>query len=243
MSSSLHTTSATIAVVLLSMFSVSAVVDGDSDLDGTNWLDGAPGVAMEYKVHVDAGKEDCYYQYVHEGATLYVSQQVLKGGDGAIGFAVRKPDGKIVHPYAWKATTEYEEQHAAGGYYSFCLDNQFSKFAAKLVNLYMTTFKYDEWEKFSEELQTLDVTVQTFTDSLMNVDKRIQTMRQFQQLSRGLEARDFNVLESNRSYVSTWSIVQCVVILACGFVQVHFVKKLFDSEGRKVAGAKTAVRA
>jgi len=71
----------------------------------------------------------------------------------------------------------------------------------------------------------------------------IQTMRQFQQLSRGLEARDFNVLESNRSYVSTWSIVQCVVILACGFVQVHFVKKLFDSEGRKVAGAKTAVRA
>ena len=253
------------------MFSVSAVIEGDSELDGANWLDGAPGVAMEYKVHVDAGKEDCYYQYVHEGATLYVSQQVLKGGtslkhifyssavelrscvctyvifvaggDNAIGFAVRRPDGKIVHPYAWKSTTEYEEQHAAGGYWSFCLDNQFSKFAAKLVNLYMTTFKYDEWEKFSEELQALDVTVQTFTDSLMNVDKRIQTMRQFQQLSRGLESRDFNVLESNMSYVSTWSVVQCLVILACGFVQVHFVKKLFDSEGRKVAGAKTAVRA
>ena len=84
----------------------------------------------------------------------------VAGGDNAIGFAVRRPDGKIVHPYAWKATTEYEEQHAAGGYWSFCLDNQFSKFAAKLVNLYMTTFKYDEWEKFSEELQALDVTVQ-----------------------------------------------------------------------------------
>ena len=42
-----------------------------------NWLDAAPGVAMEYKVHVDAGKEDCYYQYVHQGATLYVSYQVL----------------------------------------------------------------------------------------------------------------------------------------------------------------------
>ena len=84
----------------------------------------------------------------------------LDSCDNAIGFAVRRPDGKIVHPYAWKATTEYEEQHAAGGYWSFCLDNQFSKFAAKLVNLYMTTFKYDEWEKFSEELQALDVTVQ-----------------------------------------------------------------------------------
>jgi hypothetical protein len=75
------------------------------------------------------------------------------GGDGAIGFAVRRPDGKIVHPYAWKASGEYEEQTAVGGYYSVCLDNQFSKFAAKLVNLYLTTFKYDEWEKFSDELQ------------------------------------------------------------------------------------------
>ena len=32
---------------------------------------------MEYKVHVDAGKEDCYWQYVHPGATLYVSYQVI----------------------------------------------------------------------------------------------------------------------------------------------------------------------
>ncbi len=246
------------ALVLLSLCS------GSED---PNWLEqGAPGVAMEYKVHVDAGKEDCYYQYVHEGATLYASQQVLKGmqktfipyigwheinsdsdqfhpgGDGAIGFAVRRPDGKIVHPYAWKASSEYEEQTAVAGYYSFCLDNQFSKFQAKLVNLYLTTFKYDEWEKFSEELLAMDVTVQTFTDSLMGVDKRIQTMRQFQQLSRGLESRDYNVLESNRSYVSTWSLVQCAVIMLCGFVQVQFVKKLFD-DGRKVGGAKTAARA
>ena len=68
---------------------------------------------------------------------------MLKGGDGALGFAVRQPDGKVVHPYAWKANSEYEEQSVEKpGYYSVCLDNQFSKFAAKLVNLYLTTFRY-----------------------------------------------------------------------------------------------------
>ena len=36
---------------------------------------------MEYKVHVEAGKEDCYWQYVHPGATLFVSAQVLKGNN------------------------------------------------------------------------------------------------------------------------------------------------------------------
>ncbi len=213
--------------------------------DDVNWLDAAPGVAMEYKVHVEAGKEDCYYQYVHDGATLYVSYQVLKGGDGAVGFAVRRPDGKVVHPYAWKASSEYEEQNVAtGGYYSVCIDNQFSKFAAKLVNLYLTTFRYDEWEKFAQELQDMDVTVQNFTETLSSVDKRIQIMRQFQQLSRGLESRDFNLLSANLNYVSTWSLIQCTVVVLSGVLQVYFVKQLFNSDaGKKVAGAKTQARA
>ena len=171
-------------------------------------------------MHVDAGKEDCYYQYVHSGATLYVSYQVLRGGDGAIGFAVKKPDGKTVHPYQWKASSEYEEQTATDGYYAVCLDNQFSKFSAKLVNLYLTTFRYDEWEKFAQELQDMDVTVQNFTETLSNVDKRVQIMRQFQQLSRGLESRDMNLLSANLSYVGTWSLVQCVVVILSGVMQV-----------------------
>ena len=121
--------------------------------DGGGWLDAAPGIAMEYKVHVDAGKEDCYWQYVHKGATFYMSAQVLKGGDGNVGVAVRQPAGTIVHNYAWKPSAEYEETDAIGGYYSVCLDNQFSRFSGKLINLYMTTFRYDEWEKFTDEME------------------------------------------------------------------------------------------
>ena len=194
---------------------------------------------MEYKVHVEAGKEDCYWQYVHQGATLYVSYQVLKGGDGAIGMAVRDPKMKVVHPYAWKANSEYEESDVAqGGYYSICLDNQFSRFSAKLVNLYLTTFRYDEWEKFSQELQDMDVTVENFTSTLRSVDQRVQVnfttaqendyndqylqiMRQFQAMSKGTEARDFNLIVGNASYVQTWSIIQCSIVIICTIVQVE----------------------
>jgi p24 family protein gamma-5 len=42
------------------------------------WYEALPAVAMDYKVHIDAGKEDCYYQYVQSGATFYVSFQVRK---------------------------------------------------------------------------------------------------------------------------------------------------------------------
>merc|ERR1719273_2797489 len=196
--------------------------------DSTNPLDSAPGIAMEYKVHVEAGKEDCYWQFVHTGATLYVSYQVLKGGDGAIGMAVRNPQMKVVHPYAWKASSEYEESDIpSGGYYSVCLDNQFSRFSAKLVNLYLTTFRYDEWEKFSQELQDMDVTVENFTSTLRQVDQRIQIMRQFQSMTRSGEARDFNLIQDNSAYVQNWSIAQALVVMLCTAVQVYFVKSFF----------------
>lgn len=212
--------------------------------DGGNWLDSAPGIAMEYKVHVEAGKEDCYWQYVHKGATLYVSYQVLKGGDGAIGMAVRNPQTTVVHPYAWKASSEYEESDiAVGGYYSVCLDNQFSRFSAKLVNLYLTTFRYDEWEKFSQELQDMDVTVENFTQTLRSVDQRIQVMRQFQSMSKGSEARDFNLIQDNSSYVQTWSMAQIAVVIICTVVQVHFVKSLFkDPRDQKANGGNFKMR-
>lgn len=34
------------------------------------------GTAYEFKIHIDAGKEDCYYQYVDAGSSLYVAFQV-----------------------------------------------------------------------------------------------------------------------------------------------------------------------
>ena len=189
---------------------------------------------------------------------MYVSAQVLKGGDSKIGVAVRDPGGKVVLPYKWQASAEYEEASAEAGYWSVCLDNQFSKFSAKLVNLYLTTFRYDEWEKFAEDLQVrfgfalgklyssrlfqdLDMSVGNFTQVLQGVDRRIQVMRQFQQLSRGLESRDYNILVSNFSYVSNWSLIQVLVVIMSGIVQVYFVKKLFADPKQGAGKSKTRI--
>lgn len=60
------------------------------------------------------------------------------------GFAVRHPSGQIVHPYQWRRNADYQDQASTGGYYSVCIDNQFSRFAAKLVNLYLTVIRYTD---------------------------------------------------------------------------------------------------
>lgn len=81
------------------------------------------------------------------------------------GFAVRHPSGQIVHPYQWKPHSEYQDERSTGGYYSVCIDNQFSRFAGKLVNLYITVVRYDLWDKYTKEVEELNVNMENFTVS------------------------------------------------------------------------------
>jgi len=212
-------------VFLIFSFSFLALVLGQVTVP---WYESLPAVAMDYKVHIDPGKEDCYYQYVNPGATFYVSFQVLRGGDGMAGFAVRDPNGQLVLPYQWRQSADYQDEHSAGGYYHVCVDNQFSRFADKLVNLYMTVIRYDQWEVYSKELEDMNLSVENFTSSIQTVEKNINDMLQYQNHMRGMEARHFNLLIDNNSYVLRWSLVQIVVIASTTFLQVYFVRKLFD---------------
>ncbi|KAJ2952520.1 hypothetical protein O0L34_g6836 [Tuta absoluta] len=192
------------------------------------WYENLPAVTMDYKVHIDAGKEDCYYQYVQPGATFYASYQVLKGGDGMCGFAVRHPNGQIVHPYEWRQSAEYADQTSTGGYYAVCIDNQFSRFAGKLVNLYLSVIRYDMWEKYAKEVEELDMNIKNFTSSIQFVERNINDILQYQYHSRARESRDYNLLQDNNAYVLRWSMVQILAIASTASLQVYFVRKLFE---------------
>ncbi|XP_056645019.1 transmembrane emp24 domain-containing protein 5 [Diorhabda carinulata] len=192
------------------------------------WYENLPAVAMDYKVYINPGKEDCYFQYVNPGATFYVSFQVVRGGDGMVGFAVRHPSGQIVHPYQWQANSDYQDQHSVGGYYSVCIDNQFSRFAGKLVNIYMSVVRYDLWESYTKEIESLNMNMENFTSSIIQIEMNINNMRQYQHHSRARESWDYNLLKDNNTYVVRWSIIQILVVLVTTCVQVYFVRKLFD---------------
>ena len=86
------------------------------------------------------------------------------------------------------------------------------------------------------------MSVGNFTSVLQGVDRRVQVMRQFQQLSRGLESRDYNLLVSNMTYVSSWSLAQVLVVIMSGIVQVYFVKKLFADPRQGSSMSKSKAR-
>jgi len=187
------------------------------------------GTAYEFKIHIDAGREDCFYQLIKPGSSLYVAFQVMRGGDNQAGFAIRNPSGHFVMPYVWKAHAEYDDAVVqTAGYYSLCIDNTASRFASKLVSLYVASFKRDEWEKYIQELTDAEVTVGNFTNSLRNVDNNIGLMIKSLDQSRRVNSADWYLVDGNNRYVQNWSIAQCIVIIISSVVQVFFVKKLFD---------------
>ena len=40
-------------------------------------------------------------------------------------------------------------------------------------------------------------------------------------MSKGTEARDFNLIQGNSNYVQTWSMAQIFVVIICTIVQVR----------------------
>lgn len=62
---------------VITIFTVLSLVGDVSSTSAAPWYEDLPAVTMDYKVHIDAGKEDCYFQYVNPGATLYASYQVI----------------------------------------------------------------------------------------------------------------------------------------------------------------------
>ncbi|KZC14423.1 Transmembrane emp24 domain-containing protein 6 [Dufourea novaeangliae] len=201
------------------------------------WYATLPAIIADYKVHIDAGKEDCYFQYASAGADFYVNFQVIRGGDGKAGLAVRNPEGVLVHPYQWLPDSAYQDTVKNAGYYSICVDNQFSRFASKLINLYISVIRYDEWDKYSRELEELHLSVDNFTSTITNVEKNMNEMLQTQHLSRSREARDLNLLLDNNFYVQMWSIAQITVIIITTTTQVYFVRKLFNVKPSKYSRA------
>ncbi|XP_070390320.1 transmembrane emp24 domain-containing protein 6 isoform X2 [Dermacentor albipictus] len=167
-------------------------------------------------------------QYAAKQQRSSTESEVLRGGDGQAGFAVRHPNGNHVLPYQWRPSAEYEETTSTGGYYELCIDNSMSHFAAKLVSLYFNSFKRDKWESYVQELESLGVTVANFTDTLQKVDGQVGEMLKYQDQNRRHLSRDWYIVDGNNRYVQYWSLAQCIVIMATSALQVYFVRKLFE---------------
>lgn len=64
-----------VLVTLISFFAY-LTCPTKSESFSSNFDSNSLGQAFEFKIHIDAGKEECFYQNIEQGASLYVAFHV-----------------------------------------------------------------------------------------------------------------------------------------------------------------------
>ncbi|XP_060552554.1 transmembrane emp24 domain-containing protein 5-like isoform X1 [Ruditapes philippinarum] len=211
-------------------------------------FDGLPGAQHEFKIEVGAGKEECFYQKIVAGGKLHISFEVLRGGDQYLDFTIKGVSGQVLQEARTRPRwiTELDtnlyaegrpmtEQEIDGvwqppvyrGPYAICLDNTMSRMASKLVYVFLVTYVEEEWSKYRQEIEEVELTVSNFTVSIQNVHESVKDALVHQAQSRMHVIKDWYLITGNNSYIQTWSICQCVVVIMCSGIQVFFVRRLF----------------
>lgn len=208
-------------------------------------LRGAESLEKEITVNIEAGKEECFYQDVKEGNVIDIEYQVIDGTHGEldISFQLVEPTGRIIFADFKKSENGHRVEAKVAGDYKFCFDNTFSTYNMKTVffEIIVETTEDETWGGDDINIddfhgmtpdEILDIKVQDIQDTIYKVRNNLNKVQHLQDTLKSHEARDRNIAEENFFKVNSWSMVQILVMVLVGLVQVVMLKSLFDNTSR-----------
>ncbi|KAI1711297.1 emp24/gp25L/p24 family/GOLD domain-containing protein [Ditylenchus destructor] len=179
------------------------------------------GGEYDLTVEVPPGKFQCFFQEVTEKHKAFeIDYQVIDGGDLNINFML------ILD-------------------YQICFDNSFSYQTRKVV--FFEIFLYDQNGNLEEvditkyaktdpelkkRLEELGMTVNQFHDSFGKIRSHLSKVEYYQAMFRTQEARDRAIMTANNDRVLFWSVLNSLVLIGVGFVQVYMIRSLFEEHSK-----------
>ncbi|XP_054768683.1 transmembrane emp24 domain-containing protein 6-like [Lytechinus pictus] len=176
------------------------------------------------------GGQECFYQDAKVGNNLNFEYQLTsKDSKPSLNALVKGPrgivlyDNRVSNMGIFHHTTEYK------GAYQFCIENNYKKYYVKYVKIYLSITDKERLENYYKLEDDLQETYGNLSQTLQKLTMSIRVMRRYQQWSGIRETRDRELLEANQSYVSTWSSLQCLVVVGAAMIQVYFLRSFFHT--------------
>lgn len=199
----------------------------------------------EVTVNIEAGKEECFFQNIKEGNVIDIEYQVIDGSHGEldISFQLIEPTGRVIFADYKKSENGHRVEAKVTGDYKFCFDNKFSSYNMKTVFFEIIVegsddetwgnndVNLDEFEGLTPD-EMLDLRVQDIQDAIYKVRNNLNKVQHLQDTIKSHEARDRNIAEENFFKVNTWSMIQIVLMVIVGMIQVVMLKSLFDNTSK-----------
>ncbi|VIO87933.1 Uncharacterized protein BM_BM4919 [Brugia malayi] len=201
------------------------------------------GAEYAYTIEVDAGKHNCFFQTVNNTHHKFmeIDYQVVDGGDLNINF-VMLFGAKILLQETKKVEGSHKFSMEESGDYQLCFDNSFSYQTRKV--LFFELFLLDENGSFDEtnmveefgpvrqEYSGLGFEMQKFQKASNNIKNLLNKIEYHQSLLRAYEARDRAIMNANFDRVTLWSVVNSIILVIVGLLQVYMIRSLFEDNSK-----------
>uniref|UniRef100_A0AAF5PJ59 GOLD domain-containing protein n=1 Tax=Wuchereria bancrofti TaxID=6293 RepID=A0AAF5PJ59_WUCBA len=201
------------------------------------------GAEYAYTIEVDAGKHNCFFQTVNNTHHKFmeIDYQVVDGGDLNINFMMLFGT-KILLQEMMKVEGSHKFSMEESGDYQLCFDNSFSYQTRKV--LFFELFLLDENGSFDEtntveefgpvrhEYSGLGFEMQKFQKASNNIKNLLNKIEYHQSLLRAYEARDRAIMNANFDRVTLWSVVNSIILVIVGLLQVYMIRSLFEDNSK-----------
>lgn len=198
----------------------------------------------EIAVIVEPGLRECFHQYLISGLNMETDYQVISGGELDITYWVTTPSNRILFTETKKQGGQFQFKSEETGEYRFCLDNSFSRFAKKQVFFYLSSnddfidpnFPQSAVDTLNnaakDDLGELADKLSNFQDLFNRVNTNLERAQHVQKLFQVYELSDRSHLEDLFVRVNFWSVVNILVMILVGAIQVLMIRSLFEDKSK-----------
>ncbi|CEF71117.1 LD30746p [Strongyloides ratti] len=175
---------------------------------------------------------------------MEIDYQVVDGGDLNINF-MSVLGAEVLVQEVSKKEGNHKIPLKTLGDYQFCFDNTFSYQSRKVV--FFEVYLLDEDGNIDDEafekhtsndlndergLDSLGMTINQLRNSFEKIKNVLNKIEYNQALLRAYESRDRAILRTNLSRVNFWSIINTIVIIFVGCLQVFMIRSLFNENSK-----------
>ncbi|KAK6318523.1 hypothetical protein J4Q44_G00118140 [Coregonus suidteri] len=197
----------------------------------------------DFAVVLRASGLECFWHFAHQGERFYFTFMVQwvtgVGNDRHLSVTVNSPKGLLLSKID-EATGQINFIAEETGFYQMCLSNFHNRFGSMQVFLNFGVYydgsddqqkQKEEEKKMKEEVQKdLNNTLSTIVETSHRVEGYVFHMFRHYNFGRMRRGTDYYLLLSNSKYITWWSAVQSVVIVMAGYLQLFFLKRLFNTK-------------
>ncbi|XP_074864373.1 transmembrane emp24 domain-containing protein 6 isoform X1 [Carettochelys insculpta] len=203
----------------------------------------------DFAILVAGGSTECFWQFAHQSGYFYFSYetptpsptlpelgaapQVQRtsgiGRDRHVLATARDPSG-LQMGTSQDVRGQMNFPTKETGFYQLCLSNRLNHFGSVQVYLNFGVFYegFDLQNSPDEERKKMNDTLEAIEESTRKLQAHVFHMWRFYNFARMRKAADYFILQSNYHYVNWWSLVQSLVIVLSGVLQLYFLKRLFN---------------